>query len=169
MSTYILGDNCHVILSHADIDAGAPYGFISPKDGSIREGGAQFIRQVDSETTTFSDIASGTRLWINFDVICADDLIEPSGAQHSASRLTDYAKLLEFLSKPSAIQCTTPVGTFANLGALGFSADERHLPEHSIIKVQLNNVGYYFPPVDPALLASSMWDGPLTWETSYWV
>lgn len=168
MTTCVLGENCHVILSHADIDAGAPYGFISPKDGTVRECGAQFIRQVDSESTTYSDISAGTRLWINFDVVCADDLIEPSGAQHTASRLTDYAKLLEFLDKPSGIQCTTPVGTFANLGALGFSADERHLPEHSIIRVQLNNVGYYFPPVDPDLLAQSIWDGSLTWGTSYW-
>ncbi len=169
MTLYLLGVNCHVILSHADIDGGAPYGFIAPKDGTIREGGAQFIRQVDSSTTSYSEITSGTRLWVNFDVICADDLREPNGAQHAAGRLTDYAKLMEFLGKTSGIQCTTPVGTFANLGALGFSADERHLPKHSIIKCQLNNVGFYFPPADPERLALSMWDGTLTWETSYWV
>ncbi len=169
MTIYTLGENCHVILSHADIDAGAPYGFVSPKDGTVREGGAQFIREVDSETTTYADISAGTRLWINFDVICADDLREPNGAQHAASRLTDYAKLVEFLGKGEGIQLTTPVGTFANLGALGWSADERHLPKYSIIRCQLNNVGFYFPPADPARLALSQWDGSLTWETSYWV
>ena len=169
MTTYVLGENCHVILSHAEIDAGAAYGFISPKDGTVREGGAQFIRQVDSESTTYADISAGTRLWINFDIICADNLIEPNGAKHAPTRLQDYQKLLEFLDKASGIQCTTPVGSFANLGALGFSADERHFPKVSIIRCQLNNVGYYFPPVDPALLAQSMWDGPLTWETSYWL
>ena len=165
---YILGENCHLILAHAEIDSGAPYGFISPKDHTVREEGAQFIRQVESDSTTYTDISSGTRLWINFDVICADDLIEPTGAQHAKSRLQDYAKLLEYLSKPSGIQLTTPVGSFPNLGALGFSADERHYPRHSIIRCQLNNVGFYFPPVDPAFLDLSIWDGPLTWETSYW-
>ncbi|HNS07173.1 MAG TPA: hypothetical protein PKZ26_08900 [Anaerolineaceae bacterium] len=169
MSTYTLGQNCHVILSHAEIDSGAPYGFVSPKDGTVRECGAQFIRQVESESTTYTDIVTGTRLWINFDIICADDLLEPNGAEHTPTRLQDYAKLLDFLSKPSGIQCTTPVGTFTNLGALGFSADERHLPKHSIIRVQLNNVGFYFPPADPEKIAASVWDGPLTWETSYWV
>lgn len=168
MTTYTLGVNCHVILSHANIDAGEPYGFISPKDGTIREAGAQFIRQVDSESTSYSDITSGTRLWVNFDVICADDLIEPSGEQHAATRMADYAKLVEFLGKASGLQLTTPVGSFANLGALGFSADERHYPAHSIIRCQLNNVGFYFPPIDPDLLAQSVWDGSLTWETSYW-
>ena len=32
----------------------------------------------------------------------------------------------------------------------------------------LNNVGYYFPPADPEKLALSLWDGTLTWATSYW-
>jgi len=68
----------------------------------------------------------------------------------------------------SGITLVTPVGAFTNLGALGYSADERHRPHHSIIKCELNNVGYYFPPVDPDLLALSLWDGTLTWSTSYW-
>ena len=39
---------------------------------------------------------------------------------------------------------------------------------HSIVKVGLNNVGYYFPPANPEQLALSVWDGTLTWETSFW-
>lgn len=166
--TYILGENCHLILSHADIDTGAAYGFISPKDDSIREGGTQFIRQVESESTTYADISSGTRLWINFDIICADDLIEPNGAQHAKTRLQDYSMLLEYLNKPSGIQLTTPVGSFANLGALGFSADERHYPHHSIIRCQLNNVGFYFPRSIPPFSTSASGTVLLTWESSYW-
>jgi hypothetical protein len=62
----------------------------------------------------------------------------------------------------------TPVGTFLNLGAVGWTADERHLPHSSIIKCQINNIGYYWPPVDVATLELSQWDGTLTWATSYW-
>jgi hypothetical protein len=164
----VIGEDCHVILSHADIDAGADYGFISPKDDSPRECGAQFVREVTSESTEVTDTTSGTRLWCHFDVILPDDLIAPNGAAHTKTRAQDYAKLLEFLSKPSGISLTTPAGTLLNLGSLGWSADERHMPGHSIIKVQLNNVGYYFPPADPELITSSVWDGILSWESSYW-
>ena len=63
---------------------------------------------------------------------------------------------------------TSPAGALTNLGALGFTADERHLPDHTVVKCQFNNAGSYFPPVDPEQLAQSIWDGPLTWETSFW-
>ncbi len=92
MTTYALGENCHVILSHVDIDAGAEYGFVSPKDGTVRECGAQFIREVDSSIGSGADPNESTRLWINFDIVCADDLIEPSGAQHTPTRLSRLRK-----------------------------------------------------------------------------
>lgn len=168
MSAYVLGVDCHIILSHPDIDGGADYGFICPQDGTIKEEGVQITRRVQSVDTTFADMHAGTMLWISFDIICADDLRNPNGQKHTKTRLQDYAKLNEYLLKSEGITLTTPVGTFLNLGALGYSADERHRPHHSIIKCELNNVGYYFPPVDPALMALSLWDGTLTWETSFW-
>jgi hypothetical protein len=166
--TPTIGLDCHLILSHADIDAGAEYGFICPKDDSHRECGVQFVREVVSESTVETDTTKGTKLYCHFDLILADDLIAPNGAPHIRTRAQDYAKLLEFLSKPSGIALTSPAGTLVNLGSLGWSADERHMPHHSIIKVQLNNVGFYFPPADPDVLAASVWDGVYTWETSYW-
>lgn len=166
--TPTIGADCHVILSHPDIDFGAEYGFISPKDDSHREGGAQFVREVTSESTDYTNSTSGTRLWCHFDIILADDLIAPNGAPHTKTRAQDYAKLLQFLAKPSGISLTTPAGTLVNLGALGWSADERHLPRYSIVKVQLNNVGFYFPPADPEAIKASVWDGSLLWDSSFW-
>jgi len=107
-------------------------------------------------------------LWIRFDVICSDYIRAPNGALHTRTRAQDYAKLMEFLLQTSGITLETPIGAYTNLGALGFSADERHRPKHSIIKCELNNVGYYFPPVDPSLILNSVWDGGLTWDTSFW-
>ncbi|MBP8996741.1 MAG: hypothetical protein KBG10_00480 [Anaerolineaceae bacterium] len=166
--TYTLGDNCHIILSHPDIDSGAGYGFVCSKDGSIRAEGVQVIRQVESLTTVYAEAHASTMLWITFDILCADDLRDPNGAKHPKTRAQDYAKLMQFLLKTEGIILQTPVGAFANLGALGFSADERHHPRFSIIKCELNNVGFYFPPVDPQALTLSVWDGSLTWETSFW-
>ena len=156
-----LGEDCHVILAHADIDAGVGYGFISPKDDSIKSEGVQIVREVSSDD-------AGVRLWVHFDILMADSLINPDGSTHSYTRAEDYAKLLEFLDKPDGITLVCPAGALLRLGALGWTADERHLPSSTIVKVQLNNIGYYFPPIDPDILALSVWDGTLTWETSYW-
>jgi len=103
-----------------------------------------------------------------FDILLADNAINPDGSTHIASRLTDYNMLMTYLSQKSELVLTSPIGAIVNLFAIGFTADERHMPLKSIIKCQLNNYGIYFPPVDPITLSLSMWDGTLTWETSYW-
>lgn len=164
----VIGQDCHLILQHPDVNGGLPYGFISPKDCSPRECGVQVTREVTSDAADETNSVTGTQLWLNFDVLLADNLIAPDGSSRTATRAEDYAMLTAFLARPEGIALTTPAGVYTSLGALGWSADERHLPSHSIIKVGLNNVGYYFPPVDPQLLALSVWDGTLTWNTAFW-
>lgn len=155
-----IGTDCHITLAHAAIDGGAAYGFLVNISHKIYPEGVRINREV---------ISSGvTRVWLYFDVLLADDLLNPDGSIHAQTRAQMYSKLLQFLAMPAGIEVATPVGTLANLGALGFTADERHLPLSSLVKVQLNNAGYYWPPVAPELLAQSVWDGVLTWDTSYW-
>ena len=125
-----------------------------------RPGGVQITHEVDS--------AGVTRLWLLFDVLLSDNSINPNGSLHAKTRAQDYAMLLSFLGKLDGLILDTPVGSFLNLGAVGWTADERHLPYSSIIKCQINNIGVYWPPVDAALLELSVWDGTLTWATSYW-
>ena len=74
----------------------------------------------------------------------------------------DYALLSSYLERRSGLEVGTPVGVFANLGALGHAANEIHLPDRSLVRCQFNNAGTYWPPVDPALLGLSTWDGTLT-------
>lgn len=166
--TFIIGENCHLILAHAAVNGGADYGFLINKDGSPRDSGVQITREVVSESTDATNSTTATQLWFNFDILLADNLVNPDGSVHDKTRAEDYTMLLEFLAQPAGLVLTTPVGAFSDLGALGWSADERHQPLFSIVKCGLNNVGYYFPPADPALLALSLWDGTLTWGTSYW-
>jgi len=155
-----IGTDCHITLAHVDIDGGAAYGFLVNVNHRIYPEGVRINREV---------ISSGMiQVWLYFDVLLADDLLNPDGTIHAQTRAQMYSKLLQFLDMPSGIEVATPVGTFSNLGALGFTADERHMPLSSLVKVQLNNAGYYWPPVAPELLAQSVWDGVLTWNTSYW-
>ncbi len=156
----IIGQDCHIILSHSEIDGGAGYGFLLAEDQGIKSGGVQMTREVDSGGTT--------RLWLHFDVLLADRAVSPNGSRRAQSRAQDYAILCEFLSKQNGIGVTSPAGTILSLGAVGWTADERHQPGFALIKCQLNNVGVYWPPVDPALLNLSVWDGILTWATAYW-
>lgn len=171
MTDFLIGQNCHIKLSHAAVNGGAPYGFLVNIQGGTRPGGVQITHEVDSYGTT--------RLWVYFDVLLADHAINPDGSAHEASRLADYAQLLQYLSQLSGIELETPIGTFIDLGAIGWTADERHLPLSSIVKCQINNAGVYWPPVDPAILARSVWsdnapDDPtpsaeaLSWDSSYW-
>ena len=65
-------------------------------------------------------------------------------------------------------ECCTPVGALNNLGALGWSCDERHYPRYSVLRCQLNNIGYYFPPAPPEKIALSVWEGVLPWGECFW-
>lgn len=155
-----LGVDCHIKLSHAEIDGGEPYGFLVDCEGQIRPGGISIRKEVTTDGTL--------RVWVYFDVVLADRLTNPDGSWHSATRAEMYVRLLEYLGKRSGLVLEAPVGCLVNLGAIGFTAEERHLPESSLVRCQVNNVGFYWPPVDPRVLSLSTWDGPQTWATSYW-
>ncbi|HBF40363.1 MAG TPA: hypothetical protein DDW19_00860 [Anaerolineaceae bacterium] len=158
----VIGQDCHVTLSHPAINGGNAYGFLLNEEpgGSSRPGGVQITRQVSSDGSIL--------VWVLFDVVLADHAINPDGSAHAKSRMQDYNMLMSYLAQQSDLILTTPMGAIVNLFAIGFTADERHLPYSSLVKCQLNNSGIYFPPVDANTLNLSVWDGTLTWETSYW-
>lgn len=157
-----IGQDCHITLSHPLVNGRAAYGFLLNEEPgeSTRPGGVQITRQVLSDGSTL--------VWVLFDILLADRALNPDGSAHAKTRAQDYAVLLQYLAQLSDIAVQTPVGTILNLFAVGYTADERHMPYSSLIKCQLNNYGIYWPPVDPDTLAQSLWDGALTWSTSYW-
>ncbi len=167
---FVIGQNCHITLTHPTINAGFPYGFLVELQNGTRPGGVQITHEVDGYGIT--------RLWIYFDVLLSDNSINPDGSDHLANRATDYGMLMQYLSQLDSLVLATPIGAFVNLGAMGWTADERHLPESSLIKCQINNAGPYWPPIDPALLAQCIWcNAPdtgtgftyaLPWGSSYW-
>jgi hypothetical protein len=156
----VIGQDCHVKLSHTAVSGGEPAGFLVDTRHKLIPEGVRINREVISDGTT--------AVWVYFDVVLADHLLNPDGSPHVETRSQMYSRLLQYLAQTAGIELETLVGTLTNLGALGFTADERHTPGQSIIKVQLNNVGYYWPPVNPELLALSIWNGTLTWGSAYW-
>lgn len=157
---FVPGKNCHIRLSHAEVNGGEPYGFLVQVNEGTHKGGVKITHEVDS--------GGSTRLWIYFDVLLSDYAINPDGSAHAFTREEDYTMLMQFLAKFDGIVLDTPVGSFLDLGAIGWTADERHLPLSSIVKCQINNAGVYWPAVDTLTLQKCVWDGLLTWGTSYW-
>jgi hypothetical protein len=169
MTTYTIGSNCHITFSHPNVDAGAAFGFIlGPttindlfSDAGRRKGPCVSVqRELQTDGTV--------NVRIFFSILLADNLVNPDGSTHTDTRTTMYTKIQNFLSQTANLVITTEIGVFSAIGALGHSATEMHYGPLSVISCQLNNVGIYFPPADPALLSQSMWDGALTWSTSYW-
>jgi hypothetical protein len=160
-----VGVNCHLTLAHTGIDGGQPYGFVLAAAPRSRPEGVLIQREVFGEETAQY---GSMRVWVYCNLLLADDLLNPDGTRHTASRGQMYSKLMQFLERREGITLTCPAGTLLNLGALGFTAREVHFASHATVDVQLNNVGYYWPPVDPATLELCVWDGPLSWDTGYW-
>ena len=100
----VIGKDCHLILQHEAVNGGQPYGFVCPKDHSPREGGVQVVREVTSDSTDETNATTGTQLWFNFDVLLADDLVNPrwiAAFRFEGRRLCRPARL----PRPAAGDC----------------------------------------------------------------
>jgi hypothetical protein len=157
--TYTIGANCHILLTHPDVNSGDPYGFLLQSlDNNY---GPSFAIQRDS-----TDGIQNVRIF--FHVLLADGLINMDGTLHEQGRTEMYNMLTAYLARSEELTITTIIGTIANIGATGHTATETHYSELSIVAIQLNNVGLYFDPVDITQYQLSLWDGTLTWASSYW-
>ena len=156
-----IGTDCHITLTHPDVNGGNAYGFIVDPNSIYPEG-------VVVKREVFTGLTLPMKVWVYFDVLLADDLINPDGSQHSESRSAMYATLMEYLEQQEDIQVTFCMGGIVGLGAIEYTATEKHYANHSTIRVHLTNAGSYFGIIDEEDFNNSVWDGTLTWETSYW-
>ena len=154
-----IGTDCHITLTHADINSGDPYGFLLQVTDPTYGPGVTLQQVIESNETII-------RLF--FHVLLADDLINPDGSVHSDDRATMYAMIKDYLTKLDSVTLTCSIGSFSNIGASGHVATEYHFQDVSIVVCQVNNAGVYYGPVDYETLQLFIWDGTLTWATSYW-
>jgi hypothetical protein len=157
--SHTINTDCHVTLTHADINSGDPYGFILAVNDRSYGPGVTIQQTLTGTTTTIK---------LFFHVLLADDLINPDGSVHAESRSDMYTAIKEYLTKLDGVTLTCPIGSFSNIGASGHVTTEYHFTDLSVIVCQVNNAGTYYGPVDYETLQLSVWDGTLTWATSYW-
>ena len=161
MTAPIIGTDCDITLTHPDINAGEPYGFLIAYDPTVRGNNVSVRREL------FHGVIS---IRIFFTIILADDLKNHDGSPHSQDRQAMYEKLLEYLDKTENLSIDTLVGVFAGLGATGHTCTELHQPGVTHIALQFNNVSLYHPPIDSDTFFASVWDGDgIKWQdNSIW-
>jgi hypothetical protein len=160
MTTYSIGSNCQITLQHNSVNGGNPYGFLLT--GEDKNYGAPVSVQHEQ-----ADDGSA-KIRVFFCVLLADNLTNPDGTLHEDTRAQMYTMLLNFLNQPSGLTIMTSSVVFAGVGASGFSATETHYEALTLVTCQMNNTGPYYPAPDPGNYLLSLWDGSLTWSTSYW-
>jgi hypothetical protein len=159
--TFTINTNCHITLQHNDVNAGDPYGFVLSRERFYSLGPpVKIFRDVESDGTT--------TVTVHFTIALADDLINPDGSQHSEGRSGMYDKLTDYLGQSESLTLTTSVGSIANLKAIGRTADEYHYGFASEVNIMFTNAATYFNPIDAETYAASVWDGTLSWASSYW-
>ena len=156
-----IGTDCHITLEHANVNGGAAFGFVLAAESNLKEG-------VYVKREVFTDDLLPMKVWTFFDVILADDLLNPDNTAHEESKNTMYLMLMDFLDEQEDIILSFVGGSLTSLGAIEFAASEKHYPGYTIVRVQLTNLGEYFGLVITERYDLSLWDGTLTWETSYW-
>ena len=94
-----IGIDCNITLTHADINAGEPYGFL------LVNNKAEFGPHFAIQRTVDSDGVTSIRCY--FDVLLADDAIQPNGKPHTQSRSEMYAMIIAYLAKTEGVLFNT--------------------------------------------------------------
>jgi hypothetical protein len=161
MTTPVIGQDCDITLTHKDVNAGAPYSFILATDPTVRGGAVSIQRNTDPDTGEIL-------IRVFCTILLADNLKNPDGSKHSANRSTMYGFLIQYLSKIDGLSIDTVMGVFTGVAPTGFAATEMHQPLVSHVACQFTNLRTYHPPITSTNFFLSIWNGTLTWATSYW-
>jgi len=98
-----IGIDCDITLTHASVNNGNPYGFIlKPQQGQQR-GSVTVQRQPHEEVR------------LSATLVFADQLTNPNGSRHAATRNQMYEMYQLFVAQHSAITLETDAGAIANL------------------------------------------------------
>jgi hypothetical protein len=166
-----LGTDCDIMLSHPNVNAGVPLGFLLYRKPTELLGPPVKVH-LESYTNALGGTDSVRHLWFN--VLLADGLLNPDGSLHADSAATMRSNLLSILMEYTDINLYTPAGLIAGLAATGHVMIHTIYPQMEVAEIQLSNDAVNFAPVDPARYAASAWvdldtyTGVMTWSNSYW-
>lgn len=160
----VLGQDCDITLAHPAINAGRPVGFLVRR---ARDGTLVTLRRqayLNSDGGAYTD-----RLRFEMTVLAADHLHNPDGSEHARTRAQIYADLLAFIAARSGITLVTHTGVWTGLYATLTLSSERLGQFSEAVALCLNNgAATQTLAIDPARFNNSLWDGVLTWASSYW-
>ncbi len=128
-----IGIDCHLTLTHADINSGDAYGFVLDPASHWPEG-------IVIKREVYTGDAQSMKIWVYFDVILADNLVNPDGSVHEQTRSEMYARLVEYLGEQEGLILGFALGAITDLGAIEYAAAEKHYAGYSSVRVQLTNV-----------------------------
>jgi hypothetical protein len=160
-----IGVDCDVILTHPDVNGGEGVGFILKRARATVSGLVTLRRQA----YRLPEGGYTDRLVWWMTILCSDQLLNPNGGRHGRSRNDIYYDLTCFLAARNGITMECETGIWTDLHAtltvtteyLGRLSDE--------VVLRLNNGAFSdIAPIDRDRFLASVWDGPLTWDTSYW-
>jgi len=160
-----IGEDCHLIIYHAGVSAGAGDGFLVAPDTAI-------AAQRAAIETTPGVYSESVKLFAS--IYLADKAPLPNGGRDTRSRVTAYQKLCEYLAKRSGLSVTTPAGSYVAMFCTSHLATESHYGGYSVVVCTFNSTGAAFAPCDPVALATSFWVDPATytgdrtWNNSVW-
>ena len=161
-----IGQDCDLILIHTEVNNGNPYGFVLAPDPSKAGSAISIQRSLDGDDEV--------QIYLFASILLADDLKNPNGSEHSASRQAMYDMLLSFLEQIEDLSIGTFMGTYLGLGQIGHSSTELHLIDASFISLKFANISTYHAPISSELFFGSKWqadtpeEGAFTWDTSVW-
>jgi hypothetical protein len=160
-----VGEDCDITLTHPGVNGGSPVGFILKRARATVSGLVTLRRQ--AYTLPEGGYTDRVTWWMT--ILCSDDLNNPDGSRHERTREDIYADLLAFLAERTGITLTLYNGVYTDLHAtltvtteyIGRLSDE--------VVLRLNNGAFTETvPIDRTRFYNSYWDGPLTWDSSYW-
>ena len=160
-----IGEDCHLIIYHADVSAGLGDGFL------VAEGTAIAAQRSALETLP-GVYTEAAKLFAS--ILIADKARLPNGGRDTRDRTTVYLKLCEYLAKRSGLSIVTPAGAYAAMFCMNHLATESHYGGYSIVVCTFNSTNAAFAPCDPTALAMSFWVDPATytgdrtWSNSVW-
>jgi hypothetical protein len=167
--TAVIGIDCDVLLSHAQVDGGEPMPCLLDK-GRLARGGVSVFRSAYKQADgSFRDSQV-----ITITVLLGDGLVNPDGGTNNGTRVEDYARLFSILRQRSGIQVSTAGGVYGGLFASGHYALEDHTAGISRVTLQLSSDGDIFAPADRGRYEASLWvdaesySGSMNWDNSYW-
>ena len=159
-----IGQDCHIILQHPNVNGGIGVGFLLEQTKTQR----YEIRLKREAYQTPSGLWAD-RVKISFALELNDTNIAQNGSNLPLTLAQCYECLKDFLNQRTGLKLITEHDEYNDLHASLLCAEEFHFPSKIRLVIKLNNGGYpERVPIDLAAMGASAYDNGITYGTAVW-